>query len=64
MPVGWKEMLGLENTGIKDYELMKRITEARAKDLDEIEFISGSGEKIKITLKKTREEGISSDWYW
>ncbi len=46
----WKEELGLDPK-IKDYELVKKIEEARAKNLEEIEVFLGKGQTIKIKLR-------------
>ena len=45
-----KKILGLDESGISDWEIMKKITEAQDQNLDEVEFITEAGEVVKISL--------------
>lgn len=62
LPEKVKELLGLEETGIKDYEIIKKLKEAREKKLEEIEFVvtdkAGKRNVVKMKLRQLEPEGI------
>jgi len=64
LPGNWKELLGLENLGLKDYEIVKKLKEARDKRLEEIEFVSEDGKTIRIRLKQLNPEDIIGRDVW
>ena len=64
LPGNWKELLGLDDLGLKDYEVVKKLKEARAKKLDEIEFILGNGKTVKIRLKHLNYEDLIGENVW
>jgi len=43
-----RNILGLGETGLSDYEILSKIREAREKNLNEINFINADGSLIKI----------------
>jgi len=45
-----KKLLGLNQAGISDFEIMNKLKEAYAHDLDEIDFIAEDGSVVKIRL--------------
>ncbi|MBW2977329.1 hypothetical protein KY331_00640 [Candidatus Woesearchaeota archaeon] len=45
-----KNILGLTETGLTDYEIMAKIREARRKNLNEVDFISVDGSVIKLFI--------------
>ena len=44
-----KQLLGLNETGISDYEIIKKIREAQHKNIHDVEFNMG-GDIVKISL--------------
>ena len=59
-PENWKELLGIEDSSIDEYELIKKIREARRgkERLEEIEVVLEEGKTVKIKLNHTNPEGI------
>ena len=45
-----KSLLGLNQAGISDFEIMGKLKDAYAQDLDEVDFIDEDGSVIKIKL--------------
>jgi len=45
-----KKLLGLDKANISDTEIIARLSEARKKNLGEVEFICPDGSRIKILL--------------
>jgi hypothetical protein len=45
-----KNLLGLKDIDISDYEIIAKIKEAQCKNLSKVEFIKLDGSKIKIEL--------------
>lgn len=45
-----KSLLGLNETGIADWEIINKLKEAQKKDLDEVEFVGKDGSITKISL--------------
>jgi len=62
----WKDVLNLDDLNLKDYELIRRIAEARAKRLEEVEMVLSDGKKVKIKLNYPNPKGIigSDVWGW
>jgi hypothetical protein len=50
--VSIKNLLGLTDVAIADYEIMAKVTEAQQKNLSEVEFIKLDGSRIKIQLPR------------
>jgi len=48
-----KNILGLAETGLTDYEIMAKIREARRKNLNEVDFINADGSVTKIFIPLT-----------
>lgn len=61
-----KELLGIGDLGLKDYELAKKLKEARKKKQEEVEFVLEDGGTIKIKLNYSSSDGIigSDVWGW
>lgn len=68
LPESLKELLGLGDLGLKDYELIEKLQEGRRKRLEEIEFVGkdsrGRRKIIKIKLKQLNPEGIIDHDVW
>ena len=68
LPDNLREILGLDDLGLKDYEVIRKLKEARVKRLKEVEFTVkdkyGDTKVIKITLKQVDPEGITSGEVW
>lgn len=47
-------MLGLDNANISDCEIMRKILEAEHHDLDEVDFETEDGKKIRVLLPHLR----------
>ena len=45
-----KDLLGLEDCGISDYEIMSKLREALVNGLEEIEFVDIEGKTVKVSL--------------
>jgi hypothetical protein len=45
-----KNLLGLNEAGISDFEIMRKLNDAYAHDLDEVDFVDENGEVIKVKL--------------
>ena len=45
-----KTLLGLDESGITDIEIMSRFISAKKRQLGEVEFIKPDGSKVKILL--------------
>jgi len=52
----WKEQFGLAT--LKDYEVAKKLKDAREKNLDEVEFVLPDGKTVKIRLSYSNPEGV------
>jgi len=50
--MGIKNLLGLEDLGITDVEIMSRFLSAQKNQLGEIEFLRPDGSTVKILLPK------------
>ena len=45
-----KDLLGLEQTSLGDYDIMAKIKEAQKKNLGEVEFVDEDGKRIRVLL--------------
>ncbi len=45
-----KQLLGLTEAGIPDFEIMKKINEAFKNKLDEVDFVKKDGSVVKVHL--------------
>ncbi len=45
-----KNLLGLKETGISDFEIMSKVKAAQSHDLDEVDFLTEDGSVVKIHL--------------
>ncbi len=45
-----KNLLGLKEVDISDYEIIAKVAEARKKGMSEVEFIKIDGSRVKIEL--------------
>ena len=68
LPSNIKELLGLDGLGLKDYEVISKLAEARSRNLKEVEFVTkdkdGKKKVIKITLKHLEPEGMIGGEVW
>jgi len=48
-----KNILGLGETGLTDYEIIAKIKEAQKRNLNEVEFINIDGSVIKVFIPST-----------
>jgi len=56
-----KNILGLGETGLTEYEIIAKIKEAQNKNINEIEFIGMDGSVIKIFVPSIPHFDISMD---
>jgi hypothetical protein len=59
-----KELLGIEDSGLKDYEIVHKLQEARAKRLDEVSFTLPDGRIITIKLNQLNPESVMDESWW
>ncbi len=45
-----KQLLGLNEVGISEFEIIKKLREAQRTDLDEVDFLRPDGTVVKIHL--------------
>ncbi|MBR9691761.1 hypothetical protein GOV06_03155 [Candidatus Woesearchaeota archaeon] len=45
-----KKLLGLNEAGISDFEIISRLKKAQKQDLDEVDFIKADGSVVKVNL--------------
>ena len=56
-----KDLLGLESFNLSDVEIMNRITDARRKNIEILEFASGR-KRVSINLVRLHPEGLMRDY--
>ena len=56
-----KNILGLAETGLSDYEIVAKIRNAQKKNLNEVEFINIDGSVTKIFIPSIPNFDISMD---
>ncbi|MAF99466.1 MAG: hypothetical protein CMH61_02540 [Nanoarchaeota archaeon] len=54
----------LQNLGLKDYEIVGRLQEARAKNLNEVAFMLPNGRKVTVKLNQLNPDCIMDDAWW
>lgn len=56
-----RNMLGLGETGLTDYEILAKIKDAQRKNINEIEFIGMDGSVIKLFVPSIPNFDMSMD---
>jgi hypothetical protein len=56
-----RTILGLGETGLTDYEIMAKISDARKRNLDEVDFINADGSITKIFIPSMPNFDMSMD---